>query len=130
MSGNDTKNKKAEAWKLWGSILGTTSAVVGMVFAAYTWMDSAYASEADLTAKIIPVTAEIEVIKVAQSAFAEEIKELRKDRLKGQLRDFKRDKYKLKKIIDAGKATDFDVERLQELEFDIQDIEQRIKEIK
>lgn len=131
MSGNNQQQSKlAGALKLWGSIIGASSALVGAVFAAYTWMDSAYASEADVTAQLAPVTAEIQVMKVAQNAFADEIKELRRDRLKGELRDFKRDQYRLKKIIEAGQGTDFDAERLQELEFDIQDIQQRIDDIK
>ena len=126
MSDIDSKTK---VWKMTGTIVGVLFAVVSATFGALNYMDSAYASPDSVTAQIAPVNAEIKVIKVAQNEFTVEIRALRKDRIRQQIRNIKKEMYGIRKLIDAGHAPDFEVERFQDLEFEKQDLVKSLDDI-
>lgn len=122
--------EKLTSIKLWSVILTATFTIVGSVIAAIAWLDTAYATEADINKSIHPLTTKIELIMVAQSSFSIEVRELRKDRIRDQIREIKKEQYSIKRNIAENRGTSYDAERLQNLEFDLNDLESRLESMK
>lgn len=130
MNNRDIQEPKAmNSIKLWGSIVSVSIALIGGVFGFVGYLDNVYATDADVIERLAPITVEIEVIKVAQTEFTLEIRELRKDRLRDTIRKIKKERYSLRQLLESTNPRMIDRERLEDLNIDLSDITDRLRSL-
>jgi len=120
---------KTTIWKLSGAVAGTIFTVIGGVIGIIHYLDNSYVTPDQLTAKLSTINNEISQLKTDNIHMAKQFNFLHRQLLQDQVRDIKREQYKIKSLMDAGKASESDSERYRDLDFALQDIQQRLNSI-